>query len=678
MNNSKKQKNTYLYLNIDKKHKLKYGNLIKIVGKYEKPGESRNYGGFNYQNFLKTLDIYGTVNATNLQILQEQKGFQINTIFNEIRENIKVSASKYLDERSYSIFLGLILGDTSNIEDDIKEQFRDSSMSHVLAVSGMHISYIIFGISILLNKAIGKQKTKIITIIILIIYVLITGFSPSILRASIMGIVILLSGILHRKSDTWNSIAISLFVVLIYNPYLITSVSLQFTYAGTIGIIMLNKIILKVLNKNNSNKSKIKEIIAVSIASQVFILPISILHFNTFGIYFLITNILLSLIICPTIILCFIFLVVLIFNCTFAKLVAIVVNIFIQLVLLISNFSFLPLSRFYIKTPTITEICLYYVAIIFMSFIFTIKKKRKPSTSNLRVLQTLEVLKFKIRTNKKKCLRLSLGTMLLIALLIAFIPHNLKIHFVDVGQGDCCFIETPNSKSILIDGGGSEFSSFDVGKSTLLPYILDRGYTKIDYIFISHFDTDHVGGLLTVMEELDVGKVFISNQGTESENYKKFKQIVNKKKIKVVVVGKGDKIKINNDLYFDIIWPNNSKLISENVLNNNSIVCKLNYKNFSLLFTGDIEEIAEKQILQEYKENLEVFNSTILKVGHHGSKTSSIQKFLDVVKPKIALIGVGENNKFGHPNDEVLERIKKIRYRNLSYRPKWRNFDNCK
>ena len=179
---------------------------------------------------------------------------------------------------------------------------------------------------------------------------------------------------------------------------------------------------------------------------------------------------------------------------------------------------------------------------------------------------------------------------------------------------------------------------------------------------MSHFDTDHVGGLLTVMEEMKVGQVVISKQGEDSENLQKFKDIVKEKKIKVMVVNKGDRLKIEKEIYFDILWPNSTRFVSENVLNNNSIVCKLHYKNFSMLFTGDIEKIAEKQILQEYKGNKNILNSTILKVAHHGSKTSSIQEFLDSTKPTIAFIGVGENNKFGHPNEDVIKRLENLRY----------------
>ncbi len=161
------------------------------------------------------------------------------------------------------------------------------------------------------------------------------------------------------------------------------------------------------------------------------------------------------------------------------------------------------------------------------------------------------------------------------------------------------------------------------------------------------------------MEELKVKNAVIGKQFKTCDNYEKFIEIVKKKKIKVVVVESGEKINIEKYLYFDVLWPNSSNIISDNVLNNNSLVCKLVYKNFSMLFTGDIEEMAERKIMEEYK-NLNILESNVLKVGHHGSKTSSIQEFLNRVKPQIALIGVGKNNTFGHPSDNVLERLKAI------------------
>lgn len=159
------------------------------------------------------------------------------------------------------------------------------------------------------------------------------------------------------------------------------------------------------------------------------------------------------------------------------------------------------------------------------------------------------------------------------------------------------------------------------------------------------------------MQELDVKNVVIGRQFEDSENYQEFIKIVREKKIKAYVVEAGQRIKIEKDLYFNVLWPSSKKIISENNINNNSLVCKMVYQNFSMLFTGDIEETAEKAILKEYKDT-NVLKSTILKVAHHGSKSSSTLGFLEAVSPKIALIGVGKNNNFGHPNEQIIERLK--------------------
>lgn len=162
------------------------------------------------------------------------------------------------------------------------------------------------------------------------------------------------------------------------------------------------------------------------------------------------------------------------------------------------------------------------------------------------------------------------------------------------------------------------------------------------------------------MEELKVRNVIIGKQFGTYENYDKFKKIVKEKKIKVYTVEAGEKINIEKDLYFEVLWPSSENVISENSINNNSLVCKLVSPNFSMLFTGDIEEIAEKAIVNKYKDT-NILQSTILKVAHHGSKSSSVEEFINAVKPKIALIGVGENNTFGHPNQGVIERLENIR-----------------
>ena len=162
-----------------------------------------------------------------------------------------------------------------------------------------------------------------------------------------------------------------------------------------------------------------------------------------------------------------------------------------------------------------------------------------------------------------------------------------------------------------------------------------------------------------VLENLKVRNVIISYQEKESENINRLLEIVNRKKLKLLIVNKGDKINVEEGVSIDILWPNKDNLIKENFLNNNSIVCKTNYRDNSILFTGDIEEIAEKKILQEYRDS-DILNSTILKTAHHGSNTSSTKNFLEAVNPQKALIGVGRDNNFGHPNHEVIERLKEL------------------
>lgn len=414
------------------------------------------------------------------------------------------------------------------------------------------------------------------------------------------------------------------------------------------------------MNNKKENNSTIKKIISVIISAQIVLLPLILFHLNTFVIYFLITNILISLCIGPVIIIGFILLIFLLLNLQIAKFISIIFKLGIQLILLISKLGNLPFSKIYVRTPSILEIIAFYFLIITINFIYLSRKTKTPTNTQLRFKYIIEVIKYKIKERKIKFFKVIVCSSLIILMISICIPKKLIINFVDVGQGDSCFIITPNNKTILIDGGGSEFGDFDVGKKTLLPYILDKGYTSIDYIFISHFDSDHVGGILTILEELNVGIVFISKQEENSNNYEKFLKIINQRKIKTKIIKMGDTIKIDNNVNFEILWPPENIKIKDNIINNNSLVMKLNYNNFSCLFTGDVEEIAEREILCEYK-NSDILKSSTLKVAHHGSRTSTIEEFLNKVNPKIALIGVGKDNKFGHPAEETIKKLENLK-----------------
>ncbi len=665
---NKNVKNTYLNLFVDKKINLEYGDIIKCKGDLEKGKEARNYRGFDYNTYLKTQKIYGIFNSIKVEKIS--KDIDIFSIANNISNRVEEKIDLLLNETEANLCKGLILGKTQEIEESIKENFRIVNISHILAISGLHVTYIVMLITIISQRIIGKKYGTVFVIVVLIFYMFLVGFTPSIVRACIMGILVNLAFLVHRKNNFWNSLALSLLLILINNPYSILNIGLQLSYLATIGIVSFSRKIRKkidnlkllknnlVIRKNNKIQTlvnKIKDNLSVMFSAQILILPIMIYNFNIIGTYFIISNLLVSVIIGTTI-----FLSILLVTSSFiffpiSKIFSHILTILLQLLIIISNISKLPFSKIYIPTPSIVSIILYYVTIYILNFLDNVYSKE--SDSYYRIRNLIAIFKYRIRKNRLRVKKVIITTFVLM-IIINIIPKNLKVHFIDVGQGDSTFIVTPHNKTILIDGGGSLNKNFDVGEKTLVPYILDRGYTKIDYIFVSHFDFDHVGGILSILEELKVGKIIIGKQFENSENYEKMIKIARKKKVEIIQVDKENDIVID-EVKFNIIWPDKENIIKENSLNNNSLVMKMIYKNFSMLFTGDIEEIAERNILDIYKDNSDILKSDVLKTAHHGSKTSSINEFLKLVKPKIALIGVGKTNTFGHPNTEVLERLER-------------------
>ena len=479
-----KNKDLRFYITVDKNKDIKYGDKIKLSGNYIQPESQRNYKGFDYSEYLKQLKIYGIIKCKNIKILKENDLNTIILLSNKIENDIESKAKRTLDKETSSIFLGIMLGKTQEIDETNKENFRNASMAHILAISGMHITYIIIGVNLTINKLLGKRKTQILTIIILIFYLFLTNFSPSVTRAVIMGVLMITAKLIYKRNDTITSLSLSLLLSLVYNPYLIKNLGIQLSYGGVLGILLFNNTILKILNK-----VKFKKIISVSILVQIFILPISILQFNNLTPYFLITNLILSFVIGPIVICGFAYIIMVLISAKIATIFSPIITLSVGILTFISKIGNLPLSKIYVATPKINSIILYYLILSIVFSIYKIYSPRKPNNTQIRIKNIIAIIRIKVRKNKKKLIRI-ITVSFIIIFIFNIVPKELRIYFVDVGQGDSTFIVTPKNKTILIDGGGS--SNFDVGKNTLLPYILDRGYTKIDTIIISHFDNDHI------------------------------------------------------------------------------------------------------------------------------------------------------------------------------------------
>lgn len=607
---------------------IKYGDSLYIEGEFKQPEEARNYKGYNYKQYLKTKKIIGTVELEKAKILKSSNGSFIHNIQKYIKDTINGT----LTDEEGNLLLAILLGDKDKLSEDIQESFKTSNLSHMLAVSGAHVSYIILGLTyVLQNSIIGKKNGKIVCMIFLLIFMAITNFTPSVTRACITAILTLFSSIIYRKSDVYTNISVAALITLIFNPYSLLDLGFQLSYGGTIGIIIFIK---RIQEKKSNSKviNYIKQMALVSIYANIIIIPIMMYHFNTVSFTFIISNIMASPILGIIVITGFLFIIASITVKPLTRLIAIFIKPILSILIKISQIcSKLPFSNILVVTPYMFNVISYYAIIL-----YCIKSKKN---------------------NKCKIIICLLIVLILINFIIYIFPQKLRIFFIDVGQRDSTLIITPDKKTVLIDGGGSD--SFDVGEKVLLPYLLDRRILKIDYVLISHFDTDHCGGILTIMEKVKVKNIIISEQAEHSENYERFKKLMIHKKIRLIEVKKGDKIKIGRYSEFKILFPT-SRLLSENPLNNNSIVAQFNYNNFKMLFTGDIEKLAEQQILKTEKAEI---RADILKVAHHGSKTSSIPEFIKAVRPKIALIGVGKNNTFGHPNQQTIKNLENIKCR---------------
>ena len=491
---------------------LEFGDKVKIKGEFIKPEKQRNYKGFDYNNYLKQKDILGTIQVQELEKINQNKSLKNNFInlVNNYVQSLKNKAYQILPEKIASLFIGIVFGDRSMIDEETVQNFNASSLSHILAVSGMHFTFLISGVIILLKDFLGRKKTYILGIVVILLYMVITGFSASIFRAGIMGILMLISKLIYRKNDIWTSISISLLFMIIYNPFLIFDIGLQLSYCAMIGILFFQKMIYKYLIKKilkikklryHPKKwimtfiSKILEYISVTISAQILILPIMIYNFHSISVYFLFSNLLASFITEPLFIISWIFLFWIIICIPVAKFISILIIFFYKLLILFSKLGQLPYAQILVERPYLFFTIIYFLVLTLILIYNTLKtnKLRYATFQRFKNLKAWIIykLKLQLKFQRKKFILIILIIFIFYNFSYQIFPQNLKIFFIDVGQGDSSLIITPQNKKILIDGGGS-LSNFDVGEQTLIPYLLSRRIKKLDLLIISHFDIDHI------------------------------------------------------------------------------------------------------------------------------------------------------------------------------------------
>lgn len=511
--------------------------------------------------------------------------------------SFKTSIKNHIEKYKSKAYLkAFIMGDTSLIEEDIMSNYKMLGINHLFAISGMHVSVFVF----LINKLLKKYKAKdIIIILFLLLFLFITDYSESLLRCSTFFIISYLNKVLKLNIKNIYLILISAFFLLLINPYLIYSIGFLFSVIITFFVIASSNLL--------KDKPYFKKLFIMSLIC--FLVSVPILSF-----YFYKINLL-----------------TIVFNMIFIPLVS-----YLIFPLGLITFFLYPLDNIYMFFINLLEgLSSFFQNINFLSFVIA-----KP---NIFVILIYYIILFlSIKRNRK--LLIIYFIVLLININIKYFIRDASVTFLDVGQGDSSVIILPFGKTILIDTGGLYLSRYNISKNKTVPYLNSLGISKIDLLILTHGDYDHTGDTINLLNEIKVDEVLFNNDSfNDTEN--KIIKVLNKKNIRYSK--NSEYFRKIKDLYFL-----NTKMYDNE--NDNSTVVYFTYKNFSFLFTGDASKEREEDIMENYN----IKDVSFLKVGHHGSKTSTGSSFIKKINPKYSIISVGENNRYGHPNKNTLKNLK--------------------
>ena len=589
---------------------IKAKEKILITYKYQ----DKEFNNLSYGDKIKVKGTLITPSKnTNQNTFNYQKYLYHKKIYylveatsiNKIANNhnylytIKNTLYQKIDKLKSSNYIKTLLFCDNTLSKEIKESYRINGISHLFSVSGMHINFFVSIIYLYLNKITYNKRIKYLITNIFIITYLILFPSSSLLRSAVMSILYSINYLLKLKIKKMDILLLTLGVSLLINPFIIYDLGYIYSYTITFFLVLSSSTLKK--------KNKINKIIYISLLSFLVSIPITI--YNSYEIN--IISILLNIILVP-----------------------IISIIILPLTILTYIFPILD-SILYSFTNTLETISLFISKINITKIIFP-----KPSL----LIIVLYYIIFLLSYQNKKYFYLNI-ILFIIIYIFPYLNSNFEVVMFEVGEADCHLIKYPyNKNTILIDTGKNEYKI----KNEVIPYLKSIGIKKIDYLIITHGDEDHIGGSITLINNFQVKNVIL-NKGTFTDLEKELIKNLNKKKITYQI--NINKINLSNHTIYLL---NNTKYNNEN---DNSIITYFTYQKYKFLYMGDASITTEDNLLENYNLN----NISILKVGHHGSNTSSSKDFISQINPSISLISVGENNIYHHPNKEVINNLSKSR-----------------
>ena len=581
----------------------------------------------SYKNYLSVQGIHVYFKLTSNQFIKLNKPRSKTEIF---KASLKHKITKALPEPYGGLLLGILFGDTSKLPKPVKNDFAQSGIAHLFAVSGLNVSLIVTAVIAFgqLLK-VPKKTATLLGLAAIGFYFWLVGYSPSIARASIMAALALIAWLLAREKDLIASLSWAAIVLLTVNPLTLFSISFQLSFLAVLGILLISPEINRVFQPEILSVVKPFSIV---IGAQMAVQPLLAFYFNQLSIISLITNIIL---VPPVAIITGAGFLAILISPISSTVALIIFKILYPLLVFIRRgawlFAHLPGAWLPIAKPSNLSIFTYLLVVA--SFICLLKRFKKKFGFSSFIIILLLILSLAIW-----------GQVSL------YQPaHKLEVFFLNVGQGDAILIKEPSNKTVLIDGGPDS--------KVLLNYLAKYHVRKIDLILATHAHADHISGLIGAISQYSVGKVLDAGFPYPSPIYKQFLVSIKSRKISYHKARQGERYQLGK-LELRFYLPGNSFIEnSSSDANNNSLVARAVFGNFSLLLPGDIQHEAIR-LLARQKVNLK---SAILKVPHHGSENGTDRLLLKAVKPRIAIISVGENNRYGHPHWQAIKLLQQFK-----------------
>lgn len=603
-------------------------------------------GEFNYKRYLNSKGIYGTITLKSFEVIQNDDN---KSLIDRFKENISSTIDNVFSKQYAGLLKSMLYGDKFELDETIENNFKTLGISHITSVSGSNLAMFISVIGLIFQNSKKNKWIKfLIELLSVIFFNLICAGEYSILRASICFVLSNVFYIFKKKVHPIKTLILSLYILIILNPYSVFNLGLQLSYLATLGIVVFSKKLSYSMSKPFKKLEKKKRIyklisvvigcISLTLSAQVFVLPVQIVSFNTISPMLILSNILVYYITMPILSL---------------GLFSIIVSFVPILPMLILKITF-PFIWFLVNitellakiTPSLSIpsfpliIWIMYYGVVF-GFLYIDK-------------HIGEIIKIKERYIKKENILkvlLTVSFVILVTFSYVYIAcFEEYLYFFNVGQGSTAFLRY-NGVNIILDAGSLKQN---LSFNTLDNFFKQKGIEEIDLVILSHFHTDHVNAISSLIQSYNVKEVVYSLPKEENALFESISTILEEKNIKMSVVDSGDSFALK-DIAFKVYSPSENYAIEDSdITNANSMVLQIEIENKKFLFMGDATKSTEEYILKE-NDLEEVY---LLSVGHHGSKTSTSEALLKEITPEIAVISAKES-VYGHPSEDVLEVLKK-------------------